>query len=167
MTSPFTPGHNDLVKVNWWHDSIIDWMLINPEKTLGECANQFQVSRPWLSRILGSEVFKEHWRMRLAGKDVVVTDAHITLMEKIEGLAHVSLDEMMRRVQEEKEKLTQGQLRETAELALKSLGYGQPKVANPAQNVQIVIQADAIAQARAEMKRVNIIEPETLELPAS
>ena len=46
-------------KLGWWHTAIMEWMLANPDKTLRECAENFDVTQPWLSSVINSDLFQE------------------------------------------------------------------------------------------------------------
>lgn len=47
------------------HEAIADWLLAHPNvKSLELLANHMNVSRPWLSVIMNSDVFKEYFEKR-------------------------------------------------------------------------------------------------------
>ena len=51
-------------RVKIHHEQILTWLILNPDKTQGDCAAHFGVTEPWLSVIINSDVFQNRWRER-------------------------------------------------------------------------------------------------------
>ena len=51
-------------RVKIHHEQILTWLILNPDKTQGECAAHFGVTETWLSIIINSDVFQSRWRER-------------------------------------------------------------------------------------------------------
>lgn len=138
MQLTVTPeGNNAIKKLSWWHESIIDWMIMNPDATLGKCAETFNVTQPWLSRIVNSHLFKERFRERRARHSENVS---FTMAEKLESLAEAGLEAMIDRVISERDTMPIAELRSTSEMALATLGYVTKRAAQqaPAQQAPAV-----------------------------
>ncbi len=144
-----------LKKVSWWHKSIVDWELEHPSLMLGDCARAFNVSQTWLSVIRNSDAFRAYEEGRRAEHNSNVSKS---IIDRVEEVAEISLDVLHERIKKEKETIGLREVNNTAALALKALGFGQPKNRNDASvNVNFNFGADQelLASARAKMKLIN------------
>lgn len=160
---PFRPK-----TLQWWHDSIIDWMLVNPDKNKKDCAAYFNVTPEYIRQLTNSDVF----RARLVARRQVLEDRlNIGIVERIQSLACTSLDVLHERIAEERKTIGLEAVRETADMALKALGYTAPKggsapAAAPGSNVvniQLVIDKRDLEESRRLMRTVEaerLPEPE-------
>lgn len=116
-----TVAEKQIQDVNWWHESLIEWLLANPDRHLYEAAAHFDRSPAWISVILRSDIFQARFQARLAGhRDL----ASRSIIEQVEGCAALALEELERRLAQERKSLTFNQVKETAETTAKLLGYG-------------------------------------------
>ncbi len=106
--------------VNWWHESLINWLMVNPDCSLGEAAEFFQKSRSWLSVVMRSDIFRA--RLAECFKDNRVLMARTTA-ERLGTITDITLDAIEEKIEEERENLSLSQLHDTAELVLKAQGY--------------------------------------------
>ena len=111
-------------KVSWWHESIFEWMIANPESKLRECAEFFQVTQSWLSTIIHSDVFVEKLAER---RDLHFAAISQDVASKVSGLAELSLDVLEERIERERDAISLGLVKDTAEMALKAAGYIGPR----------------------------------------
>ena len=146
-------GSNTHIKrTNWWHEQIVDWELMNPDAKLADCARHFGKTEGWLSTVRNSDAYREFRVRRLAVHQSMVSE---TVIEKVEGLAALTLDTLHERIAREKDEISLGFVRETAETALKALGYGG-KAAAPPTVVQVnVVSAESLERARGLMRGRN------------
>lgn len=147
-------------KLSWWHEMVVDWMLTNPDGKLKDCAEFFSVTQPWLSTVVNSDAFKHYFRVRRKEHQGLVS---ATVIDKVEGLGKLSLDVLEERIENDRENISLGIVRETAEMALKALGYGG-RGAMQAAPVQVnigVVTPDLLERARAKMRDVS---PRTTEI---
>lgn len=148
MQLTVTPeGNNAIKKLSWWHESIIDWMIMNPDETLGKCAEVFNVTQPWLSRVVNSHLFKERFRERREHHSANVS---FSMIEKLESLADAGVEAMIDRVVSERDTMPINELRATSEMALAALGY-------------VTKRAAAANQAPAPTVQVNMVSREALQ----
>lgn len=146
-------------KLSWWHESIIDWMLLNPQGRLADCAVQFDVTQAWLSIIVNSDLF----RVRLAARRAeMANEVGATVIEKLSGIAGQALEGIAEKIEKEKTKLPLGELRETATMALEALGYGAKSAphGSGASNVYNFngpthVSRDVLESARQRMRLVG------------
>lgn len=107
--------------MSWWHEALVDWMLLNPQKSKKEMAEAFGKDYQTIIVITNSEVFKaryEQAREALSGR--VLADAK----ERLEGVACGSLGALAERIHENADKIPTKELRELADMSLRNLGYG-------------------------------------------
>ena len=142
-------GNTHIKRTNWWHEQIVDWELMNPSSTLGDCARHFGKTEGWLSTVRNSDAYREFRARRIAEHQNMVSE---TVIEKVEGLAALTLDVLHERIDRERDDISLSFARETAETALKALGYGG-KSAAPAPVVQInVVSPESLERARGLMR---------------
>jgi hypothetical protein len=106
-----------IAAINHRQEQIINWLIANPHRQLGDCAAYFGYSQPWLSIIVHSDLFQAAYKERC--KELGAEVVH-TVRNKLTGLAALSLDKTM-------EKLEAGAserfLGETTKNVLQALGY--------------------------------------------
>jgi hypothetical protein len=178
-SEPRKPGP---AKLSHTHEDIARWLLENPTRPLKECAAYFQYSQPWLSCIIHSDAFQAKLRKMQEGADAVTL---LDVPARLRGVAAAALDGLAEQV-EHALKPSEGNgvvhrdfLLSTAELTLKSLGYGgQAKTPPPApgmmfqQNNMYLTPVPPEVLSRAREKMLTPVEatpalPETSQLPAS
>ena len=164
-----------LKKVNWWHKSLVDWELANPHAKLNDCAEAFRMSASYLSIVRNSDVYIEYANERRAEHNALVSES---VIEKVEKVAGLSLDVLNERIEKERDEIGLGMVKDTADLALKALGFGSRNNGGGGGGVQIIMGAspEAIERARTRMKTINanqssetnediVIEQEALPAP--
>ncbi len=143
-------------KINWWHKSIFDWEIANPSLKLNDCAKAFGVSATWLSIIRNSDIFIEYAALRREEHNNNVSK---TVIERVEDVADISLEVLEERIRNERRTLGLGIVNNTAEMALKALGFGQkPSGRGEGTQVNVILGgADPalLARAREKMRTVN------------
>ncbi len=113
-----------LQRLEPWHHDLIDSMLANPERSGREAAAHFGVSPVWISIVKNSEVFRvEFERRREALSQTVTAD----IADRVTMLAKLSLDVLKERIEQDRGSVSVREVRETAKLVLKMLGYGAPR----------------------------------------
>lgn len=48
-------------KMSISHEMILNWLILNPDKTQNECAEHFGVTAAWVSVLVNSDCFKARW----------------------------------------------------------------------------------------------------------
>ncbi len=152
-------GNTHIKRTNWWHEQLVDWELMNPSANMGDCARHFGKTEGWLSTVRNSDAFREFRARRIAEHQGMVSE---TVIDKVEGLAALTLDTLHERIEGDRDNIGLGFVRETAELALKALGYCGKSAAAPAPVVQVnVVSQESLQRARGLMrdKTANTEEP--------
>lgn len=108
-------------KMSWWHERLLDWMMLNPGKTKKEMAQAFGRDYQTIVVITNSEVFKARYEEASGAlSQRVMADAR----ERLEGVAEGSLGALAERIYENADKIPTKELRELADMSLRNLGYG-------------------------------------------
>ena len=115
-------------KMNWWYASILNWMVANPHRRLGDCARELNVTQAWLSTIINTDMFRAALAERQKELGSAIT---FDLKDKIAGVAHMVLDAQLAELEEGL--LSGKELRETGTMALKALGYLDGPAQSPVQ----------------------------------
>jgi hypothetical protein len=157
-------------KISWWHERLADWMLANPDKTLGEAAELFQCSRSHLSIIKNSDSFKIYWEVRsgtYSGEVVEKsTNSLVGVQEKAGAAAEQALDELNRRLEQAPEVMPVQQLLDITKVGMSALGYGA-KANGPGPNspsVNVNINTGLVTQADLEKARNKVFESHGLKV---
>jgi hypothetical protein len=156
------------------HVQIMDWIIANPHRSLGECAATFGYTQAWVSQIIHSDCFQA----MLAAKQVeLFGEVRLTVRDRIIGLAHESLRRLTEKVAVEQdiEKVTNA-----ADLSLRALGFGAKAAPPPVgaggmqQNNYFVgsVDRETLERARALMHKPQQelpapVEVEVLPVPAT
>jgi len=125
-------GNSHIDKVRWWHEQIVDIMLAFPHWSQGQIATHFDKTEAWLSTIIHSNVFKAYYAGRIEAHQSFISRK---LIDKVEDIADMSLEAMRTRLEEAADEIPLPQLKETSEMALKTLGFGQVKQGRPSHNL--------------------------------
>lgn len=136
----------EIAKISHRHEAIMAYMVAHPTAKLGDVAAEFGVSQPWLSCIIHSNAFQTKLRER---QESMFGALGASITEKLSAVAHAALDNLLEHTLASN--VSPEQQRETAALALKSLGYGTnsaPPSASPAQTNNFFLSREDLAAAR-------------------
>ena len=111
-------------KVSWWHENLIEWLIMFPEKKLADAARFFNVSQAWLSVVKNSDAFRELYEQR---REAHFDNVSVSTTQKLEALAEISIEELTTRIETKPEEVSIGGLQDTTNMALKALGFGGHK----------------------------------------
>jgi hypothetical protein len=169
------PRRPTIVKLNHHHEAIARWLLENPTRALKECAAHFGYTQAWLSCIIHSDAFQAKLRQMHDEADAVVI---MDVPSRLRGIAAAALDGIAEQVDHAVKDgngvLHRQFLHDTAELTLKSLGYGAPKNA-PApsgnthfhqhQHKHLTVSPEVLGAARDRLLEAHAVQ-EASQLPA-
>lgn len=48
----------ELVNISHKHEALLNWLVLNPDKSLRECADHFGYTQSWVSSIIHSDIFQ-------------------------------------------------------------------------------------------------------------
>lgn len=118
------------------HEAILEYMIANPTRKLGEVAAEFDVTPAWLSVLIHSDTFQEQLRKK---RDEVFHPAALTLQERLTGMAHLALDKLGEEI--DNGKVSPALLLETSNSVLDRLGYGTKPAGNGGGNTNVFFGA--------------------------
>ena len=165
-------------RLNHSHQAIARWLLENPTAPLSECAKHFGYTQAWLSCIIHSDAFQVHYRKLQTEADAVTV---LDIPARLRGVASDAVEALHEQVEYSRKDgngvLHRQFLLNTAELTLKSLGFGQPKSVpapvgfNQQNNFHFnqPVPVEVLAGARERILNANGGTPalqETSKLPA-
>lgn len=133
-----------------WHEQLMELLVATPTLTYEQLANMLDVHKQSVMLVVNSDLFQAKLRERREARQKLLDR---TIVERIESVAKVSLDALETKIKRQRELLGLDEVRETAEMALRGLGYisNAPKVNNQTQ-INVLLSKDDLAQARSLMK---------------
>lgn len=155
-------------KLNNTHEAILDWLLLNPEKSLRECADHFGYTQAWLSTVINSDAFRVQYSKLRGDVHARVCADVPTRMTRISEIALDKLAEMVEKSEDADFIL------ETSDKILNRMGYGPKAVVkstvnNTQNNTTFLVSADDLALARQNFGQTITQEPadELTSVPAA
>ena len=163
-----------LNKLNYRHEAILNWLILNPDKTQNDCCAALNYTPAWLSQVINSDMFQAAYKERCA--EVGIMAVH-TINAQLAGVTSMVLTKTMEKVQTNPSERFLG---DTLRTCLAGLGYS----ANPSGNgqspvtvVNLTVNAQALAEARdkaasskvgtTQAKLELVPRPEPAATPAS
>lgn len=153
----YSQNYSRIKKTRYSHDAMIDQIIANPGIKQNELAASFEVSVPWISRIIGSDAFQG----ALAKRREEITDPFLiaTIEERFRGLAMQSLDIIAEKLESTK---NLDVAIKALDISSKALGFGARVVGSGSTQNNFVIQlptksvdAGAWAAEHSSMKQVG------------
>lgn len=151
------------------HEAFMDWMLLNPHRTLGEMAAVFGYSQSWVSVVINSDVFQRKFAERRGDVNVLVTETTVSKMQAVADIGLSRLTAIMPTISDPEF------IAKTTDRMLERLGYTHKSPQGTAPLVQnnYFIGKDKLASLRgviingsAERADVNNPAAEQLAAPA-
>lgn len=145
------------------HEAIVNWEILHPGGTMLKCAADIGMSDNHISIIRNSDIFKDYRSKRLRKHHQNISQS---VIEKTELLACTTLDVLEERINKERSNIVLEDVRSTADMALKALGFGNGGGSNTsaAANLTVVVSAspEMLQTARDRMREKGaVIEVET------
>jgi hypothetical protein len=152
-------------RVSHTHEMVINWLVLNPEKSLRECADHFGYTQPWLSTLIHSDLFQSRLRQR---QEQVASRVSASIPERLQAVADIALDKLGDAIAKSEDP---DFILDAADRALHRMGYAPASARNPAgspaqmgsvnsQTNVFVLGAEDLTQARALMAQVGQVEVE-------
>jgi len=150
----------ELQRVSHTHEMVINWLVLNPEKSLRECADTFGYTQPWLSTLIHSDLFQSRLRAR---QEQIASRVTSSIPEKLQAITDIALDKLgdVLAKSEDPEYIL-----DVADRALHRMGYAPASARNPAgspsqagsvnnQTNVFMLAPEDLHQARALMQQVG------------
>lgn len=158
----------DIQKLNHTHEAILNWLVLNPHKSLRECADTMGFTQPWLSTVIHSDIFQMALRERQMN---VANRVAASIPERLQAVADVALDKLAEKVADSEDP---DFILDAADKVLHRMGYAPASARNPAgspaqgqpqfqQNNTFILGQGDLAEARALMAAASKIQQPALE----
>lgn len=152
----------ELQKLNHRHDQIAEWLVINGDKTQGDCARHFKYTEAWMSQLIHSDMFQALY-IELCN-DRKIAAVH-TVRNKMSHVASLALDKIIAGLKSDA--VGGPDPMEAAELMLDRLGFSPKSSAVNAQaaggdiNNNYYLTSEDLQRSRdnAREERTITIEP--------
>lgn len=145
-------------KISHTHESVINWLVLNPEKSLRECADHFGYTQPWLSTLIHSDIFQMALRERQIAVAARVTQS---IPDRLRVCADLALEKLADHIEKSEDSEF---ILDAADRTLHRMGFAPQSARNPAgspsqtqgggvqnQTNVFVLGGDDLAEARRIM----------------
>jgi len=167
-----TPNKVYRKNFRWWHESIIDDMILHPRSGIVERAQRLGYAPAYLSTLMNSDMFRAVYAERRAHLRSVVDDS---IAQKMGEVADLGLTVMKEKLEQKRTSIAFADLVKMNEGLLDRLGYGVKS--GPATAVQVNVNTpsagvtqESLAAAREQLRaieaaRAAATEPKVIEAP--
>lgn len=140
----------ELARLSHTHEMLLCWLLVNPDKSLRECADHFGYTQSWLSSIIHSDLFQAELASRQQGIAAKVADS---IPEKLRRAGDIAIEKLTSALEgtEDPEFIL-----DATDKILHRMGYAPQSSRNPGgppghvnQQNNFFLSAGDIAEARA------------------
>jgi hypothetical protein len=149
--------------VRWWHEWIIDDMLMYPRDTIPERARRLKYSPTYLSLCMHSDMFKALYTERRAAYSARL---HEGIADKTAEAANKALDLVIESLDKKRDKIPFAELSEFTDRTLERLGYGVKQNGSQV-NVQVnttpSVTKEQLADARRDLRAIEDQREKTIE----
>lgn len=160
-------AEKEICELNHRHMAIAEYIIAHPSARLGEISKAVGVSASWISIVTNSELFRDYFLRR----HKEVSDAfHVSLQDKVSGVAHLAVEKLGRAVEESTDP---DYILAAADRTLKHLGFGNPKApavqfnqVNQVHHSTTHVSTSVVEEARAKIHRLAGIPDGTSLSPA-
>lgn len=165
----------EIQKISHRHSMIMNWMVLNPDQPLKACADHFQVTQPWLSTVIHSDVFQAEFQAKLQS---IHNRCAMGIPEKLRVVADLALDKLADKIANSEDP---EYILDAADKALHRMGYAPASARNghgaglgaPINQTNVfMLSQDDLDQARSVMRGQGLfqnppIEAEVFPVPES
>ncbi len=153
--------------MRWWHEAIIEDLLLHPLDTMEERAKRLNYSAAYLSIIINTDLFKAAWHQR---KLEFRANMDTALHQRTTQVAAKGLDLLLEAMEQKRAQIPFGVLADTVDKTLTRLGYGLKPEGNSvnvnvgvqAQVASVTVTSEQLAEARQALRAAeqqNALEP--------
>jgi hypothetical protein len=144
-----------LVRLSHTHEMLMNWLVLNPEKSLRECADHFGYTQSWLSSVIHSDLFQASLKEKQLAVQARVASS---IPEKLRRSADIALDKLATKLEEAEDA---DFILDATDKILHRMGYAPVSARNPAGSPQagsvnqqnnFFLQASDLHEARELMQ---------------
>lgn len=114
----------EIQSISHRHSMIMNWMVLNPDRSLKECADHFNVTQPWLSTVIHSDVFQAEFQQKLQN---IHNHCAQSIPDKLRVVADIALDRLADKVAKSEDA---DFILDAADKALHRMGYAPASARN-------------------------------------
>lgn len=116
----------EIQRISHTHEQVMNWLILNPQRSLRECADEFGYTQAWLSTLIHSDIFQAKLRER---QEEVFSRVASSIPQKLAAVTHVALEKLADKVAESEDPEF---ILDAADRALHRMGYAPQSARNPA-----------------------------------
>lgn len=171
--------------LRWWHDALIDYLLVHPTATGAELSAEFKRTPSYISIVMNTDMFKARFAQRRAQLNEQLGQS---VQRKLLGALDLALDVVTEQMETKRAQLPFKDTSAFINTTLERLGYGvKPQAGSVAVTVnnspqQVTVSAQELQEARNLLRRSEAakviehvpvkaeampLEPELVEAPKS
>lgn len=136
--------------VNRWHEQLADWLIANPGRTQNEAARHFDVTAAWLSSVVNSDAFQDHYKRKAANHSEALL---LGIREQTAGVAAQGLAELGRRMENPRAM----PVAEVLAITDTMLKHAKPADAGSRPSTLLVVSKEDLELARQEMRARAVV----------
>jgi hypothetical protein len=108
----------EIKNVSHVHESVMNWMIANPTRSLAACAQEFGYTQAWLSTMIHSNLFQARLREK---QDTLFGDLTTSLNDKLAAGADIGVTKLVEKLEKSEDPKF---IKETTAMMLEKLGFG-------------------------------------------
>ena len=137
----------ELVALSHTHEMLLNWLVVNPERSLRECADHFGYTQSWVSSLIHSDLFQSALKQKQM--DIAIRVAE-SIPEKLRRAADIGVEKLADHLEKSEDPEF---ILDATDKILHRMGYAPQSSRNPAgspgsmnqQNNFFIGQADLLA----------------------
>jgi hypothetical protein len=152
----------EIARLSHKHEQLLNWLVLNPDRSLRECADVFGFSQSWLSQVIHSDLFQHALKEKQLAIGVRVADS---IPQKLRRAADLALEKLTGKLEDTEDP---EYILDATDKILHRMGYapqsarnpaGGPGLGAPAQQNNFFISSGDLQEARALMQSVSVPVP--------
>ena len=156
----------ELVKLSTTHEMLMNWLVLNPEKSLRECADHFGYTQSWVSQIIHSDLFQHALKEKQERIALRVAESIPAKLARAADIAVEKLTDQLEKTEDPEFILS------ATDKILHRMGYAPQSTRNPAggppptlnQQNNFFLQASDLEAARELMRASTALGPQADEV---
>ena len=116
----------EIARLNTTHEMLMNWLVLNPERSLRECADHFGYTQSWVSQIIHSDIFQHALKEMQLAIGLRVADSIPARLRKV---ADIALDKLTTHLESNEDPEF---ILDATDKILHRMGYAPASARNPA-----------------------------------
>ena len=148
-----------LVSLSHTHEMMLNWLVVNPDRSLRECADHFGYTQSWVSSILHSDLFQAALKQKQL--DIAVRVAQ-SIPEKLRRAADIGVEKLAEKLEESEDPEF---ILDATDKILHRMGYAPQSFRNPAGSPGSMNQQNNFFIGQAELLAAQELMAGAARLP--